>query len=164
MVYDRPSWECPFDPADGFRYTADRTPACVHPHKVGLEPDRIAPPPKTETAIDEPEVTPRRRRGWRPSFPAQRRLDEISSTIRQQAEMPEELELHSLRHSYITHLIEFGYPERFVQDQVGHRYGSTTALYTWVSDEFRNRLLEQSLQRQSVRPSDRRRKPENRRK
>ncbi|MFC9626846.1 XRE family transcriptional regulator [Streptomyces sp. NPDC056930] len=31
VVYDRPSWECPFDPADGFRYTADRTPACVHP-------------------------------------------------------------------------------------------------------------------------------------
>ncbi|MFI6730771.1 hypothetical protein NRF20_00325 [Streptomyces sp. R-74717] len=68
VVYDRPSWECPFDPADGFRYTADRTPACVHPHKVGLEPDRIAPPPKTETAVDEPEVMPRRRRGWRLSF------------------------------------------------------------------------------------------------
>ncbi|MBK3629140.1 site-specific integrase [Streptomyces sp. MBT49] len=95
---------------------------------------------------------------------SKRRLDEVFSIIRQEAELPEELELHSLRHSYITHLIEFGYPERFVQDQVGHRYGSTTALYTWVSDEFRNRLLEQSLQRQSVRPGDRRQKPENRRK
>ncbi|NWF30160.1 hypothetical protein HW130_28540 [Streptomyces sp. PKU-EA00015] len=67
VVYDRPSWECPFDPADGFRYTADRTPACVHPHKVGLEPDRIAPPPK-ELQPAEPEATPRRRRGWLPSF------------------------------------------------------------------------------------------------
>ena len=28
----------------------------------------------------------------------------------------------ALRHSYITHLIEFGYPERFVQDQAGHAY------------------------------------------
>ncbi|MFG3229687.1 tyrosine-type recombinase/integrase [Kitasatospora sp. NPDC048194] len=89
-----------------------------------------------------------------------RRLDEVFATIRQEAELPEELELHCLRHSYITHLIEFGYPERFVQDQVGHRFGSTTALYTWVSDEFRNRLLEQSLKRQSVRPSQRRTKPE----
>jgi len=33
-----------------------------------------------------------------------------------------------------------------VQQQVGHAWGSTTALYTSVSDEFRNRLLEQSLQ------------------
>ena len=31
--------------------------------------------------------------------------------------------------SYITHLIEFGYPERFAQDQAGHSYASTTAIY-----------------------------------
>jgi len=37
--------------------------------------------------------------------------------------------LHSLRHSYITHLIEDGYDPLFVQ-QVGHCYASTTALYT----------------------------------
>ncbi|MFF0630138.1 hypothetical protein [Streptomyces sp. NPDC004296] len=28
-----------------------------------------------------------------------------------------------------------------MQEQVGHEYASTTALYTGVSDEFRNRLL-----------------------
>ncbi|MET7489355.1 hypothetical protein [Streptomyces sp. NPDC005538] len=66
VVYDRPSWECPFNTEDGLRYTADRTPACVHPHKVGLDPDRIAPPPKP--VDDALEVTPQRRRGWRPSF------------------------------------------------------------------------------------------------
>jgi hypothetical protein len=27
-------------------------------------------------------------------------------------------------------LIEFDYPERFVQEQVGHAYAATTALYT----------------------------------
>ncbi len=32
-----------------------------------------------------------------------------------------------------------------VQQQVGHAWGSTTALYTSVSDEFRNQLLEQAL-------------------
>ena len=31
---------------------------------------------------------------------------------------------------YVTHLVEFGYPERFVQDQAGHAYASTTAIYT----------------------------------
>jgi site-specific recombinase XerD len=52
-----------------------------------------------------------------------------------------------LRHSYVTHLLEFGYPQLFVQQQVGHSYASTTALYTSVSDEFRNRLVERSLER-----------------
>lgn len=62
-------------------------------------------------------------------------------------------------HTYITHLIEFGYPERFVQEQVGHSYASTTALYTWVSDEYRNRLLEASLARRMERKSGKGERP-----
>ncbi|MFI7179730.1 tyrosine-type recombinase/integrase [Streptomyces spororaveus] len=84
-----------------------------------------------------------------------RRLDEVFSLVRDLAGLPDELELHCLRHTYITHLIEFGYPERFVQDQVGHRYASTTAMYTWVSDEYRNRLLEDSLRRRAERAATR---------
>ncbi|MWA08110.1 tyrosine-type recombinase/integrase [Streptomyces sp. BA2] len=80
-----------------------------------------------------------------------RRLDEVFTLIREHAGLPPELELHCLRHTYITHLIEFGYPERFVQEQVGHAYASTTALYTWVSDEYRNRLMEASLRRRMER-------------
>ncbi|AVI00062.1 hypothetical protein C5L38_33840 (plasmid) [Streptomyces sp. WAC00288] len=69
VVYSRPSWECPFDPADGLRYTLkDRTPACVHPHKLGVEPDRIAPPPREP--VVEAEATPVRRGGWRSLFRA----------------------------------------------------------------------------------------------
>ncbi len=52
-----------------------------------------------------------------------------------------------LRHSYITHLVEFDYPERFVSEQAGHRYAATTASYTGVSDDYRNRLLRRSLER-----------------
>jgi len=66
-------------------------------------------------------------------------------TARRDAGLDEGLELHCLRHSYVTHLVEFGYPERFVTEQVGHESSSTTAIYTGVSDEFRNRLLERSL-------------------
>ena len=56
------------------------------------------------------------------------------------------------RHTYITHLIEFGYPERFAQDQAGHSYASTTAIYTGVSDEFRNRLLARTLRERYAGP------------
>ncbi|MFE7272507.1 hypothetical protein [Streptomyces sp. NPDC057623] len=65
LVYNRPSWECPFHPENGHRYTHDETvPACVHPDKIGLEPDRIASPPK---APPDPGEAPTGRRGW--SFP-----------------------------------------------------------------------------------------------
>ncbi|GAA4907457.1 helix-turn-helix domain-containing protein [Streptomonospora salina] len=53
-------------------------------------------------------------------------------TARQLAGLPGELDLHALRHSYVTHLVEFDYPERFVSEQVGHSYASTTAIYAGV--------------------------------
>lgn len=56
-------------------------------------------------------------------------------------DLPPELSLHCLRHSYVTHLIEDGYDPLFVQQQVGHSYASTTALYTSVSSDFRTRTL-----------------------
>jgi site-specific recombinase XerD len=75
-----------------------------------------------------------------------RRLDVAFDTARLLAGLPEEVDLHGLRHSYITHCTEFGYPAKFVQDQAGHVYPSTTAGYTHVSDEFRNQLLRSKLQ------------------
>lgn len=74
-----------------------------------------------------------------------RSANEAFGAARDQAGLPPELDLHSLRHSYVTHLVEFDYPERFVQEQAGHAYASTTAIYTGVSDDYRNRLLERSL-------------------
>ncbi|MFJ4645496.1 AMP-binding protein [Streptomyces bobili] len=35
-VVARPSRDCPFDPATGYRFTADGVPVCVHPERVGL--------------------------------------------------------------------------------------------------------------------------------
>jgi len=76
---------------------------------------------------------------------SRRAANEAFESARAAAGLPGELDLHSLRHSYVTHLVEFDYPERFVQDQVGHSYASTTAIYTGVSDEYRNRLLQHAL-------------------
>jgi site-specific recombinase XerD len=76
---------------------------------------------------------------------SRRAINEAFGEARAAAGLDPALDLHCLRHSYITHLIEFGYPERFAQDQAGHSYASTTAIYTGVSDEFRNRLLAAAL-------------------
>jgi site-specific recombinase XerD len=80
-----------------------------------------------------------------------RSINEAFANARTTAGLPAELDLHCLRHSYITHLTEFGYPEKFVQDQAGHAFASTTAIYTGVSDEYRNRLLLRSLEKNADR-------------
>lgn len=55
------------------------------------------------------------------------------------------LDFHSFRRSYVTHLIEDGWDARFVQEQVGHEFASTTAIYTCVSSDFRTRTLRRTL-------------------
>ena len=53
---------------------------------------------------------------------SRRAINEAFEEARNAAGLDPVLDLHCLRHSYITHLIEFGYPERFAQDQAGHSY------------------------------------------
>src|SRR6478735_4358812 len=60
-------------------------------------------------------------------------------------ELPDGLDLHSLRRSYATHLIEDGWDPKFVQDQVGHEHASTTSIYTSESSDYRTRTLRRVL-------------------
>jgi site-specific recombinase XerD len=55
------------------------------------------------------------------------------------------LDFHSLRRSYVTHLIEDGWDPLFVQQQAGHEHASTTAIYTCVSSDYRTRTLRRVL-------------------
>ncbi|MGH3927454.1 MAG: tyrosine-type recombinase/integrase, partial [Pseudonocardiaceae bacterium] len=59
--------------------------------------------------------------------------------------LPGALVVHSLRHSYITHLTEDGVDRRFIQTQAGHESDSSTAVYTHVSDDFMNTALRRAL-------------------
>jgi site-specific recombinase XerD len=54
---------------------------------------------------------------------------------------------HCLRHSYATHLLEDGYDHLFVQQQLGHAWGSTTAIYTSVGADYKNQALRRALSR-----------------
>lgn len=59
--------------------------------------------------------------------------------------LPDGLDFHSLRRSYVTHLIEDGWDPLFVQNQAGHEHASTTSIYTCVSSDFRTRTLRAAL-------------------
>jgi len=76
-----------------------------------------------------------------------RRIDERFAAYRAAAGLPVELSVHSLRHSYVSHLIEDGVDPLFVQHQVGHSWASTTAVYTSVGSDHKNRMLRAALER-----------------
>ena len=126
-------------------------------------------PPRRRTVLAVPEFNwvidgmrqwveqarPRLRGGAHPALWTTERVSRVSlryiddrfAELRDELGLDKALVPHCLRHSYITHLIEFGYPERFVQEQVGHRFASATALYTSVSSDYKNRALSRALAR-----------------
>ncbi len=59
-----------------------------------------------------------------------------------------ELTPHSFRRSYVTHLLEDGWDELFARSQVGHRWASTTAIYTFVSSDYKNDAMRRALRDQ----------------
>ena len=73
------------------------------------------------------------------------RLDSRFIAYRQALGLDDGVDFHSIRRSYVTHLIEDGWDPRFVQEQVGHEHASTTSIYTCVSSDFRTRTLRRHL-------------------
>jgi integrase/recombinase XerC len=83
-----------------------------------------------------------------------REIDERFAIYRDALKLPKELTPHCLRHSYVTHQIEDGTSEKFVQQQVGHLYASTLAIYTAVSDDFANTMMRKAIDRAIAQDED----------
>lgn len=64
-----------------------------------------------------------------------RSVQMIIEKAKEKAEISKDVHIHTLRHSFATHLLEAGVDIRYIQELLGHADLSTTQIYAKVSNE-----------------------------
>jgi integrase/recombinase XerD len=109
--------------------------------------DRYVPLPERTLELLRAHWRLHRHPAW--LFPAPRRPDDpigvsnLEVAFRQAlkaAGIGKAAHVHTLRHSYATHLLEAGVNLRIIQENLGHRSARTTQIYTHLTQEVRAAL------------------------
>ncbi len=69
-----------------------------------------------------------------------RSVQQVFKDTMKKAKINKKVGVHSLRHSYATHLIEQGTDIRFVQELLGHHNIKTTMIYTNLTDQTKRKI------------------------
>lgn len=72
--------------------------------------------------------------------PSTQTAQAIFEHAKEKSGIGKDVTIHSLRHSFVTYLLESGTDLRYIQELLGHKNSKTTKIYTYVSNKALGRL------------------------